>query len=301
MFKSRNLTNQSQQKSLTERLKIKDVPFWVHGIGLGGTALIFLSYLLIFLIWKDSSVWKTWVAADELSKPEYGEQIFADSIFRTRANTWSNLVYICLGFYMIALACYDQKKAWTLSRGYLAATPVLSFLFGLSAIYLGLGSSFFHASLTRYGQQLDVGGMYATLLCLSAMAIGSWLPRLEFPIIRKEFPSWPIWSLAILFGSAYFTYYKWDYSFTEISGYFSGILILFALVSAFTPGKYLQTAWFVLGLVSIALGSQIRDLDIADRFSSPDSIFQGHAIWHFVSCLMYVFLIMYFRSEERRI
>jgi hypothetical protein len=47
------------------------------------------------------------------------------------------------------------------------------------------------------------------------------------------------------------------------------------------------------------LGSKIRDLDIAGQFSSPDSIFQGHALWHLISCLFYVFLFAYFRSEER--
>jgi hypothetical protein len=92
---------------------------------------------------------------------------------------------------------------------------------------------------------------------------------------------------------------KWDYSFAKISGYLSGVLILFAGVSAITPGKYLQIRWFVGGVVAIVMGSRIRDLDIAGEFSGPDSLLQGHAVWHVITCLMYVCLFLYFRSEER--
>jgi hypothetical protein len=100
-------------------------------------------------------------------------------------------------------------------------------------------------------------------------------------------------------GSIYFTYYKWDYSFSEISTYLSGTLSLFAVVSLIQPGKYLQLRWFVAGVLALGLGSKIRELDIAHEFTCPDSIFQGHALWHVLSCLMYVFLFLCFRSEER--
>lgn len=214
-------------------------------------------------------------------------------------NTWSNLVYICFGFYGIGLAIYDWKRKRPLERGYLTSAPIQTFLFGLAGIYLGLGSGFFHASLTRYGQQCDVGGMYATMICLAAFAIGSWLPRIQLKGTRRIFPSWPVLSVLVIYASAYFSFYKWDYSFSEISGYLTGVIMLFAGVSLIQPGMYLQFRWFVAGVVAILLGSKIRDLDIAGEFSGPDSLFQGHALWHLVSCLFYVFLFAYFRSEER--
>jgi hypothetical protein len=141
--------------------------------------------------------------------------------------------------------------------------------------------------------------MYATLLCLAGLALGSWLPRMQLPKTQRILPTWPILSLAVVFGSVYFTYYKWDYSFAEISGYITVVLFLFAGVSMIQPGKYLQLRWFVAVVLAITLGSKIRDLDIADQFTGPDSLVQGHALWHLVSCLMYVFLFFYFRSEER--
>lgn len=284
---------------LWARLKLDQLPSWVHNLALGGTGIILLIAAGIFLALRDQAVWADWVPADEFLHPEYGERIYPDSVFRTRMNTWSNIVYVCFGFYAVALSIYDWKRKWSLERGYLMVAPVQTFLFGIAGIYLGLGSGFFHASLTRYGQQCDVGAMYATLICLAGLAIGSWLPMLRLPKTNQIFPTWPILSISVVLGSVYFSYFKWDYSFSEISGYLSRVLILFAGVSAITPGKHLQIRWFLAGVLALVLGSWIRDLDIADRFTGPDSIFQGHAIWHVLTCLMYVCWFFYFRSEER--
>jgi hypothetical protein len=287
------------QVGMAERLKLDKLPRWVHGIGLGGTGLVLLLFIIVFAVFKDVPIWADWIPASEFTNPQYGERIYPDSIFRTRMNTWSNLVYICFGFYAIGLAIYDWKRRLPLKRGYMTSAPVMTFIFGIAGIYLGLGSGFFHASLTKYGQQFDVGGMYATMICMAAIAIGSWLPEIRVPRTRRIFPSWIVLGVAMIYGSVYFSYYKWEYSFSEISTYLSGTLFLFALVSLVNPGKYLQLRWFVSGVVAIALGSKIRDLDIAGQFTGPDSIFQGHALWHLVSCLLYVFLFLYFRSEER--
>jgi len=94
----------------------------------------------------------------------------------------------------------------------LCIAQVQTFLFGLAGIYLGLGSGFFNASLTRYGQQSDVGGMYATLLCLACLALCSWLPMLRIPKTCRILPSWPLLSVVVFLDSVYFTYYKWEYS-----------------------------------------------------------------------------------------
>lgn len=281
------------------RLKIDHLPKWVHGVGLGGTLAVLLVFIVVFLAFKDVAVWTDWEPAGEFKNPQYGERIYPDSVFRTRMNTWSNLSYILFGFYAIALAINDWKKGHPLQRGYLTYTPIQSFLFGLAGIYLGLGSGFFHASLTHYGQQCDVGAMYASMICLAAIPIGSWLPHVEVPWTRRVLHSWPLLAVLVVFGTLYFTYYKWDYSFGDVSAYTTSVLFVFAGATLFQPGKYLQIRWFIAALCAILLASQIRTLDIQDRFTHPDSIFQGHAIWHLISCLLYVFMFLYFRSEER--
>ncbi len=283
------------------RLKIDHLPVWVHSVGLGGTLAVLAVFIVLFLVFKDVAVWTDWQPAAEFINPEYGERIYPDSVFRTRMNTWSNLSYILFGFYAIALAINDWKNGLSLARGYLAHAPMQSFLFGVALIYSGLGSGFFHASLTRYGQQCDVGGMYAMMLCMAAIPIGSWLPRGKVPWIRRTYPTWPLIAVLVVCGSIYFTYYKWDYEFGDVSAYFGAILLVFVGAGLIQPGKYFQIRWFVGACASIILAAHIRELDMQDRFTSPDSVFQGHAVWHLTSSLYYFFIFLYFRSEEREI
>jgi hypothetical protein len=293
-------SDQRLRLGMAARLKIDDLPRWVHGVGLGGPLAVLVVFIILFLAFKDIAVWTDWLPADEFTNPEYGERIYPDSVFRTQMNTWSNLSYILFGFYAIALGINDWKKGLALERGYLTHTPIQSFLFGVALIYSGLGSGFFHASLTRYGQQCDVGAMYAMALCMAAIPIGSWLPRAEIPGTRRTLPSWPLITVLVVSGSLYFTYYKWEYSFSDVSAYSTGILFIFAAASLFQPGKYLQIRWFIAAFVAILLAAQIRQLDMQDRFTSPDSIFQGHAVWHLISSLYYFLIFLYFRSEERQ-
>jgi len=299
---SENTQSISQRLSLgtRARLKIDNVPNWVHGVGLGGTLAILAIFIILFLIFKDVPVWTDWRPAAEFINPEYGERIYADSVLRTRMNTWSNISYILFGFYAIALGANDWGKGQALERGYLTHVPIQSVLFGVALIYSGLGSGFFHASLTHYGQQCDVGAMYAMTLCIAAIPVGSWLPQAQVPGTNRTYPTWPLIAVLVISGSLYFTYYKWDYSFGEVSVYSSAVLFIFAAASLIQPGKYLQIRWLIAAFFSIALAAKIRELDIQDSFTSPDSFFQGHAVWHLASSLYYFFIFLYFRSEERK-
>ncbi|MDG1206058.1 MAG: hypothetical protein P8N51_11880 [Pseudomonadales bacterium] len=299
---SENIESIDQRLNLTirARLKIDNQPNWVHGVGLGGSLAVLGLFVILYLVFKDVPVWNNWRPAAEFINPEYGERIYADSVFRTRMNTWSNLSYILFGFYAIALGINDWKKGLSLERGYLAHVPIQSVLFGIALIYSGLASGFFHASLTHYGQQCDVGAMYAMMLCIAAIPVGSWLPQAQVPGTHRNYPTWPVIAVLVVSGSLYFTYYKWDYNFGDVSSYSTSVLFIFAAASLIQPGKYLQLRWLIAAFVSIAVAAKIRELDMQDGFTGPDSVFQGHAVWHLISSLYYFFIFLYFRSEERK-
>lgn len=284
---------------LLVRLKLDSLPNRVHVLAWAGTALIAGMSLIIFLLYKDVNVWEGWESASEFLDPIYAETLYPNSVFRTRMNTWSNLAYVLLGFYLIALGLYDFREKKTLMRGYLAHTPALSLVFGLACIYLGLGSGFFHASLTRAGQQCDVGGMYATMFVLGALCIGSWLPHIPKRSESQAIATWPVIVVVAIAASIYFSVYKWSYSFTKITQPIQWLMLAFVLVSLIQRRKRLQVLWFVAAVVSIVLAGYIRQMDIDGQFSHPDAIWQGHAIWHVITALFYLFLYLYFRSEER--
>ena len=63
------------------------------------------------MVYADKPVWEGWRASGELQRPVYGERIFVDSIFRTRANTWSNLAYVFVGIYVMVIGIFDWRRS----------------------------------------------------------------------------------------------------------------------------------------------------------------------------------------------
>lgn len=284
---------------VVRRLKLEGLPRWVHGVGIGGTLVVLLLFIGVFAAYRDVNVWEGWTEAREFSEPSYAERIHPHSVFRTRMNTWSNLAYIFLGLYAIGLAIHDFRNPRPLSRGYLVSTPMQTAVLGVAGLYVGLGSGFFHASLTRLGQQCDVGGMYATMFVLGSFCVGSWAPYFPRFGAERRFPTWPLIVIASVGATIYFSVYKWSYSFGEVTRPITLMLFVFVIVSFLQRSKSMQIRWFILAVVSIIGGGYIRELDIQGTFSSPDAICQGHSVWHLLSSLFYAFLYFYFRSEER--
>lgn len=293
------LLDERRRLGIRERLKLDGLPGWVHGVGLGGTLLVTLVLIGVFVAYKDVNVWENFKPAKEFIEPQYQETIHEHSVFRTRMNTWSNMGFVLVGFYLVGLAIHDARKKYSLLRGYVAHTPAQTFIFGIAGIYLGLGSGFFHASLSHIGQQCDVGGMYATMIVLAGICVGSFMPHVPRAKEKPAINTWPVIVAISVAASIYFFIYKWDYSFTKVSRPLTLLMIAFAIISLIQPRKSLQIGWFIAAIVTIITGAYIRQLDIEGTFSSPDAICQGHSVWHLMSALYFVFLYAYFRSEER--
>jgi len=140
------------------------LPVWVHAVPLESLLILVLALLQVISAWEGRPVWEDWPASSELHHPAYTEAVHLEEVVRTHANTWSNLAYVWVGLYGLAIGCHDLRHASAPGSGYLVRTPALSLLFGLACCFLGFGSGLFHASLTRLGQQLDVAAMYSPLL-----------------------------------------------------------------------------------------------------------------------------------------
>ena len=61
-----------------------------------------------------------------------------------------------------------------------------------------------------------------------------------------------------------------------------------------------QYRWLLLAFVSLAVGGYLQRLDIARQFSPPDVWWQGHAIWHVLTAVMYASMAVFYRSEVPR-
>ncbi|MEQ1771807.1 MAG: ceramidase domain-containing protein [Devosia sp.] len=243
-------------------------------------------------------MWTGWLESRELRQPSYAERIYAEHLFRTRANTWSNLAFVVVGFYALALGCRDLRRPTSPDDGYVIATPAMSLLFGAACCLLGFGSGFYHASLTRWGQQLDVASMYPPLLVCIAISLGRRLRRLAPSAPPHTIPLWTI-LVGLVVVTAYLLYrFKWSMS----SGTVLKTLILIttagALVDAVLARGTLRFRWLVWSTLALVAAIVCRQLDVAKKFSGPDAWLQGHALWHVLTALSLACAYAYHRSEK---
>jgi hypothetical protein len=127
------------------------LPIGVHCFVWSGIILAVLILVGISRAGQGRNMWGDWRESSELRRPVYAERVYIDDVFRTRANTLSNLAYVVVGFYGIAIGWHDLRHPCPGAAGSLVQTPALSLAFGLACCYLGAGSGIFHASLTRLG------------------------------------------------------------------------------------------------------------------------------------------------------
>lgn len=295
-------------------------PRWIHAYAWGTIGLLVLLLGVTAECYRGQNIWRTWIASHELRSSNYAETIHADDLFRTRANTWSNLAYVLVGLYAICFGCYDRMNPRSAHRNYLTKTPAMSLLFGAACCYLGFGSGLFHASLTRWGQQLDVGSMYAPLLACIAINLGRYVP--QFPSLRSEtlsndsepnlndrVPTWPLLAIGVIVISYLLYHYKWSMSSGQILPLHIAIVAGFAIAD-FVPSSTLfsfrrlhaysrERRWLAVSLLALILAVVCRQLDVAGKFSTPESWFQGHAVWHLLTAASLASMYLYYRSESR--
>lgn len=143
--------------------------------------------------------------------------------------------------------------------------------FASAAFVVGVGSAFFHASLTFWGQTADVLGMYlvATFLLLESMS-------------RRR--RWSAATQNVLYASGNVALLALLVGLPSLRRYAFGALVLAILWSEATnrrrgivtaPLRALATAVGVL-----AFGFALWILDITHMLCAPDSLWQGHALWH---------------------
>ena len=293
--------NPSESADLVSHLGSRqriNVPKWVHICAWGGILALVLLLIGVSHYYDGRNVWNGWTEARELRRPGYAERIYPDDFLRTRANSWSNLAYVLVGFYSIGLAFHDRRRNPASGGGYLVSTPPMSILFGVACCYLGFGSGFYHASLTRWGQQLDVAAMYAPMLALIAINLAGWIPRIKIPGGQRGFPTWPILAALVLVASFLLYYYKWSMSSVKVLSNLILSVTVLSLLEEFIRRRRKTFWWLIVSFVTLVGARVCWELDVAKKFSGPDACVQGHAVWHLLSAISLACMYFYYRAER---
>jgi len=267
--------------------------------------IILFTLLAACAVFDTTHPWSDWTQTSDLRRSGYSERVRLDCLIRTPANTWSNLAYIAVGLYCIVLVRIDLDRIPHPSDGYLLATPVFGAFFGSGCILLGICSGFFHASLTRIAQHADVSAMFTPLLVLVGLNCGRLFPSVSIGTSQRPIATWPLWIMLVVITNILLCIYKWSFSSRTvleilillIGGF--GFLDFIRQDFRFRISVFMKIRWLVVSGLLLAVAVVCRQLDVARRFTNPDSLIQGHALWHLFTAMALASMYWYYRHEER--
>ncbi len=204
------------------------------------------------------------------------------SFITTPSNTFSNLAYIVIGIYLL-LKKKDESSSVQLK------------LIPISAILTGVASFLYHASFTLFFQFFDLSAMY---LFSSLLIVLNW-KRLRGGSDRNLLLSF----IGLVFSSMVALYI-----FKKIGIYIFALHLLIAIfleLKIFLKKKrqehkvdvyffpYYKN--FILSILFFGVAFGIWILDYKRIVCNPDNhILQGHAIWHILTALCYLFLYKFY-------
>lgn len=243
------------------------------------------SMLLFLMIGQGPDIWDHWKGAS--CCPECSCEMVRDSMIRTPLNTYSNLAYIITAaiIWIVMLRTGDPGKRVLLrKRGY--AVLLISTL-----LFLGLGSAFFHASLTFAGQWFDVMGMYLLTGYILLYALVRWTG------LRGE----TFTLLYILINTTLGIILFLNPETRRII--FAAELAIALLAESaclFFCRPLIKKYYLVSALAVFAFSDRLRSWDMASWACRPDSIIQLHPLYHLVSAFAIGLLCLYYISETTR-
>jgi Ceramidase len=202
------------------------------------------------------------------------------------ANSWSSYGYAFAGFLMIALASGQSGGARDWRSGFHAGAAAW---FGVTAIFVGLGSVLLHATLTLWGQFFDVMGMYLTSGFMLVSALARW----------RNLSARPAVLLYIIIVAGLLAVLYWV---PEVRRSLFAVVLIAAIAAELIlarprrPGVNLR--FYLAGIATKAVAFTIWNLDQHGMVCAPTSLLQGHAIWHLLGATSLWLTFLYYRSER---
>ncbi|WP_210413618.1 ceramidase domain-containing protein [Leptospira ilyithenensis] len=241
---------------------------------------------LYFFLNPLSYSWADWEPASCMPDHCFCESTNGTSV-RQPSNTWSSLSFCFVGFYVILVRIFQKPNG----ESRFNQSVLFSGLFGFSLILIGLGSVFFHASLSFVGQFFDVTGMN-----LLAVFI------LLFHIYRvREYPKF-VFLICYLMFNLILAYLL--YAYPSLRRYLFGMILSASLIPGFIVGSTRSKSdskWIVYALVLQGFAFLVWVLDLQKIVCDSGSYLQGHAVWHILGASASYYLYRFYLSERAKV
>ena len=260
--------------------------------GLLGTGLLMgIALSLDFLF--DSSVWMGMKVSQSAITVEYCEFNRPERLFHQPINTYSNLIYFFYGLLVLQLALKDFKLVGVKGVNSVRNSPYLSILLAANFIYLSFGSAFFHSSLTWIGQRIDMNATYGLTLSLICIGMVQVLVKKE---LSKQMQVGLVLGMLLLIAGFLPLALQISSSILLPSLFF--ILLVIGIINFYQHPSQRSPLLGVLSFALLAVAIQIRSMDVAKINCDPMSIWQGHALWHFLTATSSLCMYLYFRRVK---
>lgn len=222
------------------------------------------------------SAWASWRPATCLPDDCFCEAL-RDSLIRQPANAWSSLAFVAVALWVAARLSRRTESPTAVFAG------IDTGLFLGALILVGMGSAFYHASLTFIGQVFDVSGMYLVATFMLLHRLG---PRWNLPP-----------ALGVLgFVAANGILMAAQVTTPSLRRIVFGVLLVAALGVEWRASRAGRT-WLAFGAGLMTLAFAIWFIDRRRLVCDPESLIQGHAVWHLLGALAAACLYRSYEAE----
>jgi hypothetical protein len=251
--------------------------------GVSDHAAIFVSLALAPVQWAD------WRPATCMPDGCFCEAVGTGSI-RQPANTTSGLAFLPVAAVILVLASRRRRRTPRIRAGIPPiARPTYAAILTGATVLVGVGTAFYHASLSFWGQTADVLGMYliATFLLLYNAA------RLWRVRERTAGTLYLLGNAVLLWGLV---------AMPGARRYVFGVLVLAVLGMELAirarAAVIARTSYLLAAVGALVAGFALWALDITGIVCRPGAVLQGHAAWHLLGAAALLLAFMYYLSES---
>ena len=206
------------------------------------------------------------------------------------ANAVSSLAFVIVAVLVLRRALNDRARS---SDGQIArfhTNIAYPLVFGAALTFVGLGSAYFHATLSFNGQFLDVLGMYL----IATFALIYSIDRLR---------GIPTGMMIVLFAALNALLAALLYWVPVARRFLFAILvigiIIVELIIKQRRSEPSSNRYIVRAIAVMTIAFAIWITDYTRLLCDPSSIIQGHAIWHVLGAIASWQLYLHYASENR--